>query len=146
MIACGPCCWDSPLPRPYCRACCCLSAPRARDTFTSCWGRSRTLGGVRITHAATPSFDADAVVFRNEVTSSANCSPCTSSKRKCPDCFVAGLLRLKGNHDPTPELEEMKREKEEADREARVSVLSLVRIVTEKKEKRKVEYFIEMFN
>lgn len=45
-----------------------------------------------------------------------------------PDCFVAGLLRLKGNIDPTPELEEMKREKEEADREPKVSVFSLVRI------------------
>ncbi|XP_075873733.1 solute carrier family 2, facilitated glucose transporter member 2 [Nelusetta ayraudi] len=36
------------------------------------------------------------------------------------------LLRLKGNHDPTPELEEMKREKEEADKEPKYSVLSLI--------------------
>ncbi|XP_073339615.1 solute carrier family 2, facilitated glucose transporter member 2 [Pagrus major] len=37
------------------------------------------------------------------------------------------LLRLKGAYDPTPDLEEMKREKDEADREPRVSILSLIR-------------------
>ncbi|XP_036981237.1 solute carrier family 2, facilitated glucose transporter member 2 [Acanthopagrus latus] len=37
------------------------------------------------------------------------------------------LLRLKGAYDVTPDLEEMKREKEEADREPRVSILSLIR-------------------
>lgn len=39
----------------------------------------------------------------------------------------AGLLRLKGTYDPTADLEEMKREKDEADREARVSIFSLVK-------------------
>ncbi|XP_037603131.1 solute carrier family 2, facilitated glucose transporter member 2 isoform X1 [Sebastes umbrosus] len=37
------------------------------------------------------------------------------------------LHRLKGAYDPTPDLEEMRREKEEADREPRVSILSLIR-------------------
>ncbi|KAM9341497.1 solute carrier family 2, facilitated glucose transporter member 2 [Symphorus nematophorus] len=37
------------------------------------------------------------------------------------------LLRLKGSYDPTPDLEEMRREKDEADREPRVSILSLIR-------------------
>ncbi|XP_059210039.1 solute carrier family 2, facilitated glucose transporter member 2 [Centropristis striata] len=37
------------------------------------------------------------------------------------------LHRLKGAYDPTPDLEEMKREKEEADKEPRVSILSLIR-------------------
>uniref|UniRef100_A0A671YY43 Solute carrier family 2, facilitated glucose transporter member 5 n=1 Tax=Sparus aurata TaxID=8175 RepID=A0A671YY43_SPAAU len=37
------------------------------------------------------------------------------------------LLRLKGAYDPTPDLEEMKSEKEKADREPRVSILSLIR-------------------
>uniref|UniRef100_UPI0037E84F06 solute carrier family 2, facilitated glucose transporter member 2 n=1 Tax=Semicossyphus pulcher TaxID=241346 RepID=UPI0037E84F06 len=37
------------------------------------------------------------------------------------------LLRLKGAYDPSADLEEMRREKEEADREARVSILSLIR-------------------
>uniref|UniRef100_A0A8C4IIU7 Solute carrier family 2 member 2 n=1 Tax=Dicentrarchus labrax TaxID=13489 RepID=A0A8C4IIU7_DICLA len=37
------------------------------------------------------------------------------------------LLRLKGAYDPTPDLEEMRREKEEADRQPRVSILSLIR-------------------
>lgn len=41
---------------------------------------------------------------------------------------VAGLLRLKGAYDPTTDLEEMKREKEQADKEPRVSILSLVRL------------------
>ncbi|KAM6912424.1 solute carrier family 2, facilitated glucose transporter member 2 [Xenentodon cancila] len=36
------------------------------------------------------------------------------------------LLRLKGAYDPTPDLEEMKREKEEADKEPSVSIRSLV--------------------
>ncbi|KAM9708347.1 solute carrier family 2, facilitated glucose transporter member 2 [Menidia menidia] len=36
------------------------------------------------------------------------------------------LLRLKGAYDPTPDLEEMKREKDEADREPRVSIRSLI--------------------
>lgn len=44
--------------------------------------------------------------------------------------FVAGLLRLKGAYDPTPDLEEMRREKEEADKEQRVSVRSLVGLHT----------------
>lgn len=46
-------------------------------------------------------------------------------------CFFAGLHRLKGAYDPTTDLEEMRREKEEADREARVSILSLVGLYTE---------------
>lgn len=37
------------------------------------------------------------------------------------------LHRLKGAYDSTPDLEEMRREKEEADREARVSIFSLIR-------------------
>nr|XP_046267956.1 solute carrier family 2, facilitated glucose transporter member 2 [Scatophagus argus] len=37
------------------------------------------------------------------------------------------LLRLKGSYDPTPDLEEMKREKDEADKEPRFSILSLIR-------------------
>ncbi|XP_056281634.1 solute carrier family 2, facilitated glucose transporter member 2-like isoform X10 [Pseudoliparis swirei] len=37
------------------------------------------------------------------------------------------LYRLKGAYDATPDLEEMRREKEEADKEPRVSILSLVR-------------------
>ncbi|KAJ4939501.1 hypothetical protein JOQ06_028949 [Pogonophryne albipinna] len=37
------------------------------------------------------------------------------------------LLRLKGEYDPTPDLEEMRREKEEADKEPRVSIISLIR-------------------
>uniref|UniRef100_A0A7N8X1S0 Solute carrier family 2 member 2 n=1 Tax=Mastacembelus armatus TaxID=205130 RepID=A0A7N8X1S0_9TELE len=37
------------------------------------------------------------------------------------------LCRLKGAYDATSDLEEMKREKEEADREPRVSILSLIR-------------------
>ncbi|KAM3594217.1 uncharacterized protein V6R79_004315 [Siganus canaliculatus] len=37
------------------------------------------------------------------------------------------LLRLKGAYDPTPDLQEMKREKEEADKEAKVSIFSLIR-------------------
>ncbi|XP_029316919.1 solute carrier family 2, facilitated glucose transporter member 2 [Cottoperca gobio] len=37
------------------------------------------------------------------------------------------LHRLKGEYDPTPDLEEMRREKEEADKEPRVSILSLIR-------------------
>lgn len=41
-------------------------------------------------------------------------------------CFVPGLLRFKGAYDPTPDLEEMRREKEEADKEPRISILSLV--------------------
>uniref|UniRef100_A0A8C6W0Q9 Solute carrier family 2, facilitated glucose transporter member 5 n=1 Tax=Nothobranchius furzeri TaxID=105023 RepID=A0A8C6W0Q9_NOTFU len=36
------------------------------------------------------------------------------------------LRRLKGAYDPTPDLEEMKREKDEADKEPRVSILSLI--------------------
>lgn len=36
------------------------------------------------------------------------------------------LYRLKGPHDPAVELEEMRREKEEADKEPRVSILSLM--------------------
>lgn len=40
--------------------------------------------------------------------------------------MAAGLLRLKGNYDATADLEEMKREKDEADREPRVSIFSLV--------------------
>ncbi|XP_028294256.1 solute carrier family 2, facilitated glucose transporter member 2 isoform X1 [Gouania willdenowi] len=36
------------------------------------------------------------------------------------------LLRLKGAYDPTPDLEEMKREKDEADKEPRISILSLI--------------------
>ena len=43
---------------------------------------------------------------------------------------VAGLLRLKGEYDPTPDLEEMKREKDEADKEPRVSIRSLVGLHT----------------
>lgn len=42
---------------------------------------------------------------------------------------VAGLLRLKGEYDPTPDLEEMRREKEEADKEPRVSIISLVSVL-----------------
>lgn len=45
-------------------------------------------------------------------------------------CAPAGLLRLKGAYDPTPDLEEMKSEKEKADREPRVSILSLVGLCT----------------
>lgn len=41
-------------------------------------------------------------------------------------CFVAGLYRLKGPYDATSDLEEMRREKEEADKEPRISILSLV--------------------
>ncbi|XP_068436055.1 solute carrier family 2, facilitated glucose transporter member 2 isoform X1 [Clinocottus analis] len=37
------------------------------------------------------------------------------------------LHRLKGTYDATPDLEEMRREKEEADREPSVSILSLIR-------------------
>uniref|UniRef100_A0A672YU78 Solute carrier family 2, facilitated glucose transporter member 5 n=1 Tax=Sphaeramia orbicularis TaxID=375764 RepID=A0A672YU78_9TELE len=37
------------------------------------------------------------------------------------------LYRLKGPYDATSDMEEMRREKEEADREARVSILSLIR-------------------
>ncbi|XP_056152488.1 solute carrier family 2, facilitated glucose transporter member 2 isoform X2 [Lampris incognitus] len=37
------------------------------------------------------------------------------------------LHRLKGEYDPTSDLEEMKREKEEAEKEARISILSLIR-------------------
>ncbi|CAJ1074351.1 solute carrier family 2%2C facilitated glucose transporter member 2-like [Xyrichtys novacula] len=37
------------------------------------------------------------------------------------------LLRLKGAYDPSADLEEMRKEKEESDREARVSILSLIR-------------------
>ncbi|XP_038584789.1 solute carrier family 2, facilitated glucose transporter member 2 isoform X2 [Micropterus salmoides] len=37
------------------------------------------------------------------------------------------LLRLKGAYDPTADLEEMRREKEEAQRESMVSILSLIR-------------------
>ncbi|KAM6968871.1 solute carrier family 2, facilitated glucose transporter member 2 [Tautogolabrus adspersus] len=37
------------------------------------------------------------------------------------------LHRLKGAYDPSADLEEMRREKDEADREARVSILSLIR-------------------
>ncbi|KAE8290230.1 TRAF2 and NCK-interacting protein kinase [Larimichthys crocea] len=37
------------------------------------------------------------------------------------------LLRLKGEYDPTPDLEEMRKEKEAADKEPRVSILSLIR-------------------
>lgn len=40
---------------------------------------------------------------------------------------AAGLLRLKGAYDTTGDLEEMKREKDEADREPRVSIFSLVK-------------------
>ncbi|TNN71392.1 Solute carrier family 2, facilitated glucose transporter member 2 [Liparis tanakae] len=40
---------------------------------------------------------------------------------------MLGLYRLKGAYDATPDLEEMRREKEEADKEPRVSILSLVR-------------------
>ncbi|XP_061600241.1 solute carrier family 2, facilitated glucose transporter member 2 [Cololabis saira] len=36
------------------------------------------------------------------------------------------LLRLKGAYDPTPDLEEMKREKEEAEKEPNVSIRSLI--------------------
>ncbi|KAM4626025.1 solute carrier family 2, facilitated glucose transporter member 2 isoform 2-T3 [Polymixia lowei] len=36
------------------------------------------------------------------------------------------LRRLKGEYDPTPDLEEMRREKEEADKESRVSIFSLI--------------------
>ncbi|XP_072221219.1 solute carrier family 2, facilitated glucose transporter member 2 [Leuresthes tenuis] len=36
------------------------------------------------------------------------------------------LLRLKGAYDPTPDLEEMKREKDEADKEPRISIRSLI--------------------
>lgn len=43
-------------------------------------------------------------------------------------CCVAGLYRLKGPYDAAPDLEEMRREKEEADREPKVSILSLVRL------------------
>lgn len=46
-------------------------------------------------------------------------------------CFVAGLYRLKGAYDPTSDLEEMRREKEEADKESKVSILSLVGFYTE---------------
>ncbi|KAE8290158.1 Solute carrier family 2, facilitated glucose transporter member 2 [Larimichthys crocea] len=41
--------------------------------------------------------------------------------------FYCGLLRLKGEYDPTPDLEEMRKEKEAADKEPRVSILSLIR-------------------
>ncbi|XP_071768481.2 solute carrier family 2, facilitated glucose transporter member 2 isoform X1 [Centroberyx gerrardi] len=37
------------------------------------------------------------------------------------------LRRLKGEYDPTPDLEEMRREKEEAEKEAKISILSLIR-------------------
>lgn len=40
--------------------------------------------------------------------------------------LAAGLLRLRGNYDATADLEEMKREKDEADKEPRVSIFSLV--------------------
>lgn len=40
--------------------------------------------------------------------------------------FFAGLHRLKGAYDPSHDLEEMRREKEEADKEQRVSIRSLV--------------------
>lgn len=42
-------------------------------------------------------------------------------------CLAAGLLRLKGAYDPTEDMEEMKREKDEADREPRISIFSLVK-------------------
>lgn len=42
---------------------------------------------------------------------------------------VAGLYRLKGPYDATSDLEEMRREKEEADKEPRISILSLVGLV-----------------
>lgn len=100
---------------------------------------------MRITLTATPSFDADVVVFLEMRSHPALAARHVRvAKESVPvlvrTAFVAGLLRLKGNHDPTPELEEMKREKEEADREARVSVLSLVRIVTEKKKKSRIRH------
>lgn len=41
--------------------------------------------------------------------------------------LAAGLLRLKGAYDTTEDLEEMKREKDEADKEPRVSIFSLVK-------------------
>ena len=47
-------------------------------------------------------------------------------------CCVAGLYRLKGAYDATFDLEEMRKEKEEADREPRVSILSLVSLYIEK--------------
>uniref|UniRef100_A0AAQ6A6Y8 Major facilitator superfamily (MFS) profile domain-containing protein n=1 Tax=Amphiprion ocellaris TaxID=80972 RepID=A0AAQ6A6Y8_AMPOC len=40
------------------------------------------------------------------------------------------LHRLKGEYDPTEDLEEMRREKEEADKEQRISILSLVGLHT----------------
>ncbi|XP_028250776.1 solute carrier family 2, facilitated glucose transporter member 2 isoform X2 [Parambassis ranga] len=36
------------------------------------------------------------------------------------------LLRFKGAYDPTPDLEEMRKEKQEADKEPRISILSLI--------------------
>lgn len=39
---------------------------------------------------------------------------------------VTALHRLRGPYDTTSDLEEMRREKEEADREPRVFILSLV--------------------
>lgn len=41
--------------------------------------------------------------------------------------LAAGLLRLKGAYDATADLEEMKREKDKAVREPRVSICSLVK-------------------
>lgn len=44
--------------------------------------------------------------------------------------FAQGLLRLKGAYDPFSDLEEMKREKEEADKEPRIFIFSLVGLHT----------------
>jgi len=40
--------------------------------------------------------------------------------------LLSGLRRLKGEYDQTADLEEMRREKEEGEKEAKVSILSLV--------------------
>uniref|UniRef100_A0A3Q3X0N8 Major facilitator superfamily (MFS) profile domain-containing protein n=1 Tax=Mola mola TaxID=94237 RepID=A0A3Q3X0N8_MOLML len=51
------------------------------------------------------------------------------------------LIHLKGAYDATPDLEEMRREKEKADREPRISVLSLVRLHSKDKKKKNLMLF-----
>lgn len=45
-------------------------------------------------------------------------------------CFIAGLYRLRGAYDATSDVKEMRKEKEEADKKAKISILSLVGVST----------------
>lgn len=118
MMICGPCCLVCLELRQYYNPFCCLCALRAQGTFTFYWARSKRLGKVRQhLHFFFLLRQLHRLLLKTWPLAL---------------LFVAGLLRLKGEYDPTPDLEEMRKEKEAADKEPRVSILSLVRVFTGK--------------